>query len=275
MRRPSPQRWWYRRYVSGHGAGRRATGRRGLKRQPGDRAGPAGPQDVAAPAGRPAQAGGDLADAGRRPRPLHGGPRQRGGQPRRRRPAAPAPARRHPDRCPEHGRLRLELGRPLEPAADRYIPAGGHRGARRRRQHPPRGPPPAFQRRRTGVCAVTYFSGEVYAGAAMAVGFVVGWAVRRPTITASALPLFGAVAAGLAVAGVLLGWIVFDIAQIAKVNHLDLLTAAKTVDSEYGWGQVLRDPFASPLDWLFFALAIFVAFGAAARARPGLARRAR
>jgi hypothetical protein len=123
--------------------------------------------------------------------------------------------------------------------------------------------------------AFTYFSGEIYAGAAMAVGFVVGWAVRRPTITASTLPLFGVVAGGLAVAGVLLGWIVFDIAQIAKVNHIDLLTAAKTVDAEYGWGQVLRDPFASPLDWLFFALAIFVAFGAAARARSGLARRAR
>jgi hypothetical protein len=121
--------------------------------------------------------------------------------------------------------------------------------------------------------AFTYFSDEIYAAAAMAVGFVVGWAVRRPTTMASPSPLFGVVAAGLAVAGVLLGWIVFDIAQIAKVNHLDLLTAAKSVgDTEAGWGQVLRDPFASPLDWVFFALAIFVAFGAAARSsRPGQA----
>jgi hypothetical protein len=123
--------------------------------------------------------------------------------------------------------------------------------------------------------AVAYFSGEVYAAAAMAVGFVVGWAVRRPSITARSLPLLGVVAAVLAVAGVLLGWIVLDIAQLAKEDHLDLLTAAKSVDTEYGWGQVLRDPFASPLDWAFFALAILVAFGAAARARSGLARRAR
>jgi hypothetical protein len=47
---------------NGHGAGRQATGRRDLKRQPGDRAGPAGPKDVAAPLGRPAQADGILAN---------------------------------------------------------------------------------------------------------------------------------------------------------------------------------------------------------------------
>jgi hypothetical protein len=88
------------------------------------------------------------------------------------------------------------------------------------------------------------------------------------------MPLLGVVAAVLAFAGVMLGWIFLDLGQIAQVNHIDLLTAAATVgDTEAGWGGVLSDPFASPVDWAFFAVAMFVAFRFAAGARLGLARR--
>jgi hypothetical protein len=92
--------------------------------------------------------------------------------------------------------------------------------------------------------------------------------------TAAQMPLLGVVAAVLAFAGVMLGWIFLDLGQIAQVNHIDLLTAAATVgDTEAGWGGVLSDPFASPVDWAFFAVAMFVAFRFAAGARLGLARR--
>ena len=117
-----------------------------------------------------------------------------------------------------------------------------------------------------------YFTDQDSWIAAVGVGFAVGWTVHRQARSTTRQPALGIVAALIAFAAMILGWIFLQIATIAEALHVGVIQAAGEI-GDLGWGEILRAPFGSFLDWLFFAGSMFFAYVLAARPHHGIATR--
>ena len=99
--------------------------------------------------------------------------------------------------------------------------------------------------------------------AAVGLGFAVGFVVHQVGGHASMGTAIAA--AAVAIVGVVAGFLMLDIALLAKDQDVSFFTAYSEIGSLVGWPEALRTSLATPLRWLFLAIAGYGAFGQVAQ----------
>ncbi len=99
---------------------------------------------------------------------------------------------------------------------------------------------------------------------AVAVGYAVGWTVHRVGRVASQST--AAIAAVLAAAGILLGFVITTVAAIAAAFDLGFFETVSRINDTGSWGAAFSDSVTGT-DWLFLAIGAFSAYSLVARSR--------